>query len=147
MNQARSFHGCATTTVNGEQQIIVAGGYDENDNTLDSVEKFNLKENRWTLHSSKLPRAIVGLQLVHAHSPKYLVYAIGGTDKNGNKQATIYGLRKNMNWTLVGNLTSKRPFHASVNVLLDHIPGSNFFLLKVFFIFLKKSFFYKKGFQ
>ena len=137
MRQARYNHGCATSTIKEEQEIIVVGGKDENDNEINSFETFNAKENKWTQHSSKLPMALSNLQLVHANSPEYLVYAIGGRDERYNDQATIYGLRTNMEWTLVGNLISKRSSHASVNVLLDHIPGSNIFLLKVFFICLK----------
>ena len=135
MNQARYRHGCATLTIKEEQQIIVAGGLDENQNSLNSFEIFNAKENKWTQHSSKLPTALRSLQVIHANSPEYLVYAIGGINERNNDQATIYGLRTNMEWTLVGNLISKRSSHASVNVLLDHIPGFNFFLLTVFFIY------------
>ena len=133
MNQARYRHGCATTTTKGEQEIIVVGGQDENYNLLNTFEIFNPKENKWTQHSSKLPTALYHLTVVHANSPEYLVYAIGGMDKNNKIQANIYGLRTNMEWTLVGNLMSKRSAHTSVNVPLDHIPGFNFFLLKVFF--------------
>ena len=127
MNQARVHHGCATTTTKGEQEIIVVGGTDENFNVLNTFEIFNPKENKWTQHSSKIPTALRYLTVVHANSPEYLVYAIGGTDENRERQATIYGLRTNMEWTLVGNLSSKRWRHASVNVPLDHIPGFNFF--------------------
>ena len=136
--------------MDSQLSIIVAGGLDENQNSLNSFEIFNAKENKWTQHSSKLPTALRSLQVIHANSPEYLVYAIGGIDEINNYQATIYGLRTNMEWTLVGNLTSKRSNHASVNVLLDHIPGFNFFfLLTVFFIYslYKKSSFYKKGSQ
>ena len=133
MNQARYRHGCATSTIKEEQEIIVVGGEDENDNSINSFETFNAKENKWTQHSSKLPTALSNLQLVHANSPEYLVYAIGGRDESYNAQATIYGLRTNMEWTPVGNLNSKRSNHASINVLLDHIPGFIFFLLLTVF--------------
>ena len=138
MNQARYFHGCATLTIKEEQQIIVAGGSDENRNPLNSFEIFDAKKNKWTQHSSKLPTALKSSQVIHANSPEYLVYAIGGEregeDESNYAQATIYGLRTNMNWTLVGNLISKRGWHASVNVLLDHIPGFRIFLIEVFFV-------------
>ena len=139
MNKARKVHGCARSSINGEQQIIVAGGIDEYGDRLDTFETLSIKDNEWKLHSSKLPTALAYLQLVHGNSPDYLVYAIGGSDKNYNPQATIYGLRTNMTWTLVGNLISKREYHASVNVLLDHIPGSNIFLFKsMLYLFILK---------
>ena len=101
---------------------------------MNSFEIFDAKKNKWTQHFSKLPTALKSSQVIHANSPEYLVYAIGGKNKNYDEQATIYGLRTNMNWTLVGNLISKRGWHASVNVLLDHIPGFRIFLIEVFFV-------------
>ena len=39
------------------------------------------RENQWTLQSSKLPMALSGLQISHVDSPKYLAYAIGGSNQ------------------------------------------------------------------
>ena len=46
-------------------------------------------KNQWTLQSSKLPMALSGLQVIHAVSAKYLVYAIGGNNEGSNFQAII----------------------------------------------------------
>ena len=47
------------------------------------------RKNQWTLQSSKLPRALSGLKVIHAVSAKYLAYAIGGNNEGSYLQATI----------------------------------------------------------
>ena len=115
MNQARRSHGCAKASMNGLDNVISVGGIDENFNTLDSLETFKVKENKWIRQSSKLPIPLYGLQAIRANSPQYLVYVTGGQNSNGY-QPTIHGLRYNLKWTLIGNLTTKRSYHSSVNL-------------------------------
>ena len=122
MNQARRSHGCAKASMNGLDNVISVGGIDENFDTLDSLETFKVKENKWIRQSSKLPIPLYGLQAIRANSPQYLVYVTGGQNSNGY-QPTIYGLRYNLKWILIGNLTTKRSYHSSVNLRLKYIPG------------------------
>ena len=123
MNQARYWHGCATTSYKGIKSVFAVGGYDENYNKLDSFEILNVKENKWTSQSSKLPKKLYGLQVVPANSPQYLLYVVGGADENWNPQSEIYGLTKNLKWEKLGNLSIGRYSHASVSIKLEDIPG------------------------
>ena len=132
MNQARRSHGCAKASMNGIDNVISVGGIDENFNSLDSLETFKVKDNKWIRQSTKLPMPLFGLQAIRANSPQYLVYVTGGQNSNGY-QPIIYGLRYNMRWILIGNLTIKRSFHASFNVRLKYIPGFSFLLLYLYF--------------
>ena len=44
MNEARSYHGCATASYKGAVHVFVVGGRNENYDRLDSMEVFNVKE-------------------------------------------------------------------------------------------------------
>ena len=49
LNKARNGHGCAKMTLNGRTILVVAGGFDEDLKTLDSVEILDPSENNvWT---------------------------------------------------------------------------------------------------
>ena len=63
------------------------------------------------------------LQVVHANSPDFLVYVVGGADSNDDSVSTIYGLSKNKQWEKIGDLKTKRYWHATVNIASNDIPG------------------------
>ena len=123
MNEARINHGCATASYKGAVHVFVVGGY--NRNYLDSMEVFNVKEERWIedFRSTKLPVPLYGLQIVQANSPDFLVYAVGGIDSKYDPVSTIYGLNKNKQWEKIGNLGTERYDHATINSGLNAIPG------------------------
>ena len=81
MNKARVGLGCAISSVYGSQHVIVAGERYEYYKRLDSFETLNKRGNKRILQSSKLPRAISGLQFMHVDFTKYLGYAIGGSNQ------------------------------------------------------------------
>ena len=119
MNEARSSHGCATASYNGAVHVFVVGGFKGNYNErFDSMEVFNVMEERWIddFRSTKLPVPLSTLQVVHAHSPDFLVYAVGGMDSNGNTVSTIHGLNKDKQWEKIGDLKTKRESHSTVNI-------------------------------
>ena len=122
MNEVRRLHGCATASYKGVAHVFVVGGY--NGNKLDSMEVFNVKDKRWIddFRSTKLTVPLTRLQVVHANSPDFLVYAVGGRDSNYDPVSTIYGLRKNKQWEKIGDLKTKRSNHATINIETNPIP-------------------------
>ena len=123
MNKSRRLHGCATASYKGSVHVFVVGGW--NGNKLDSMEVFNVKEERWIddFRNSKLPVPLSGLQVVRANSPNFLVYAVGGQDFNYKTVSTIYGLNNKKQWEKIGDLNTKRYSHATVNVGSNEIQG------------------------
>ena len=121
MNEVRRYPRCTTTTINGLKIVLVVGGMGNN-GFLNTMEVYDPSKNEWTLHSSLLPIPLFGLQVVPSRSLKYSAYVIGGYG-NGESQKAIYGLNKNQEWELVGNLKQKRNSHSSLNLLKDDIPG------------------------
>ena len=121
MNEAREYHGCTTTTINGIKTVLVVGGHN-NGYDVNTMEVYDPSKNEWTLHSSLLPTPLRLLQVVPSRSLKYSAYVIGGWG-NGHSQTAIYGLNRNQEWELVGNLKQKRNFHASLNLRKNDIPG------------------------
>ena len=123
LNEARRYHGCATASYKGAVHVFVVGGY--NGNRLDSMEVFNVKEERWIedFRSTKLPVPLDSLQVVQAHSPDFLVYAVGGVSNDILVVSTIYGLSRNKQWEKIGDLKTKRYWHATVNIASNDIPG------------------------
>ena len=125
MNEAKRDHGCATASYKGAAHVFVVGGYNGNYESLDSMEVFNVTEERWIddFRSTKLPFPLAYLQVVHANSPDFLVYAVGGRDSNLSPVSTIYGLNKHKQWKKIGDLKTKRNTHATINSGLNAIPG------------------------
>ena len=105
MNELRYYHGCTTTTIAGLKTVLVVGGFGNN-GYLNTMEVYDPSKNEWTRHSSLLPIPLYGLPVVPSRSLKYSSYVIGGYG-NGDRQTTIYGLNRNQEWKLVGNLKQK----------------------------------------
>ena len=122
MNQARRAHGCTVSSFKESLTVFVAGGYDVDDNDLDSVEVLNLKDGGWKRMSSKLPFPLYSLKVVPARTLKYYVYAVGGTGNRG-RVATIYGLNTSEEWEHVDDLKHARSEHSTINMQLKDIPG------------------------
>ena len=58
MKQGRSRHAGALVTIGQEEQVVVAGGHNVADNTIDSVETYSRSSNSWSqLPSLPQPRA------------------------------------------------------------------------------------------
>lgn len=123
MNYVRSRHGCTTTFFGNSKVVVVVGG-NNGYISLNTMEMYNPLKNEWIFHSAKLPLALFGLQVVDSHSLNYFAYAIGGEAITGN-QTAIYGLSRNENWELVGNLEQKRVYHASLIIKNNDIPVCN----------------------
>ena len=117
LNEARYGHDCATASYNGDVHVFVVGGRRNSDDYLDSMEVFNVMEERWIedFRSTKLPVPLDSLQVVEGNSPDFLVYVVGG-DSNDVPIPTIYGLSKNKQWEKIGDLKTKRYSHATINI-------------------------------
>ena len=126
MKEVKHSHSCITTFLGSSKVVLVAGGYNGNEN-LDTVELYDPLKNKWTLHSAKLPLPLQGLQMVNSHSLNYLVYVIGGFGNSNQK--TIYGFSRTEKWKLVGNLNEKYRSHASLNIRTNDILGCNWFFV------------------
>ena len=121
MNRARQNHGCSVANFKGSLTVFVVGGWNGND-YIDSVEVFNVKDDKWKTFSSKLPVPLYDLQVVPARCLKYHMYAVGGIGDWGVK-TTIYGLNKNEEWEHVDDLQHARQKHSTINMQLKDIPG------------------------
>ena len=56
MNSKRDGHGMGVITINGENKLVVFGGYDGR-NELDSVELYNTQTEKWEMADLKLSEA------------------------------------------------------------------------------------------
>merc|ERR1712174_80644 len=58
MNFKRAVHGIGILTLDGEHQVAIFGGYDENGDELDSVEVYDQETQKWTIRTDmKLSQA------------------------------------------------------------------------------------------
>ena len=122
MKKTRYHHGCAVSQYSGSPTVFVVGGWDENNNILDTVEILNIQGRKeWIILNSRLPRPLHFLQVVPSHSSNFLVYAIGGQDENLVPRTEIYGLNLTDDWELVGNLAQKRAGLVSLNIVQNEI--------------------------
>ena len=121
MKEKRRYHGCTTTIFGASKVVLVVGGY-RSGNTWDTMEMYHPLKNEWTLHSTRLPLPLHGLQVVNSHSLNYFAYAIGGSQGGSGRQTAIYGLSRTENWELVGNLKQKHAFHASMTIKNNGFP-------------------------
>jgi len=119
LNKTRTGHGCASSFYDGSYHFYVVGGGGASEDNYEywgSIEEFNLNTNKWSLLSAKLPSPLYYPQVVHANSPKYHIYVVGGWAVGHDPVPTIYGLKNKMEWTLVGNLSTKRINHVTINI-------------------------------
>ena len=56
MNSKRYMHGMGVVTINGENRVVVLGGFDDGKD-LDSVELYNTKTEKWEMADFKLSEA------------------------------------------------------------------------------------------
>ena len=123
MNTARRLHGCATASYNGSLHVFVVGGIHVK--FLDTIEVFNVNKEKWIndFRATKLPQPLEGHQVVQASSPKFFVYAVGGSNISYSS-STIYGLNSSKEWERIGDLDTERYFHATINIgPRNSIPG------------------------
>ena len=85
------------SSYDGSDSIFVVGGQDENFQSLNTMEIYNMKKNKWILQTSKLPFPLKGMQVIHAYSPEYHIYMAGGERpwRMGGTTGAIYGFHLN----------------------------------------------------
>ena len=132
MKTKRFSHECVLIEDTDIKTIYVAGGFDENDNLLDSIETLklanaNINQNEWKLEKIFLPMPLHSFQMVRSNDKNILFYVVGGdpTKENMNQPYSkkIYGLTKLKSWEEMGSLREGRASHQTVNVPLSYLKG------------------------
>jgi len=102
----RFYHSCTSfLTSNGEQALIVAGGWNGG-GYLSSTELFS--NGRWKT-GGNLPRALMGLRAAHLNQQ---VVVTGGLDGSNNRDEVLQYNVEAGRWTQIGTLQRRRFEHA-----------------------------------
>ena len=83
MSVGRSDH----AVVSYQHHIIVAGGYDEDESVLDTIEVFNCDNNQWTVVSTHLPRPMRNINATNCNQSFIIA---GYTGANGRANNSTY---------------------------------------------------------
>ena len=120
MNKKRWAHSCFQDTESST--IYIAGGEDDQGNSLSSTEKWTLEENSWK-PSANLPEAIYGSSAVSSNGNKYVGYLAGGWPRKFSKD--IFGLRRrDMKWIKMNNtMKIGRSLHSLLNIPANKVLG------------------------
>ena len=73
--------------VSYQHHIIVAGGYDEDESTLDTIEVFNSDNNQWTVLSTHLPHPMRDINATNCN--QFFIIA-GYVDADGTENNSTY---------------------------------------------------------
>ena len=75
--------------VSYQHHIIVAGGYDEDESALDTIEVFNCDNNQWTVVSTHLPRPMRYINAMNCNQSFIIAGYTGADDRNDNSTYII----------------------------------------------------------
>jgi len=115
--EARYWHACTTfTSSNGEEGLLVAGGYnDDLVGSLSSTELYLPSKKRWT-RGGDLPRAMNSLRAVRLLEH---VVVTGGRDDGRNSRNEVLQYEEITGvWSEIGKMKKARSYHAVVDVSL-----------------------------
>jgi len=109
----RSGHGCTSFITNGEQALLVAGGWDGSAR-LASTEIYS---NGVWRPGGNLPRAMSGLRAAHLNQQAAVT---GGIDDENNISDEVLQYNPSNNtWSKMGTMKKRRVMHAVTEVYLD----------------------------
>jgi len=93
MNEERSLFGC---TLYGENKIFVCGGSTAKKNaSTDSIEIYNILEDKWVFSSVHLPMKLYGLSCISVEEKsKVLIFGGGDACRNYTKLVCEYDMEK-----------------------------------------------------
>lgn len=76
MIQAREYHGCTLTSIGDETVLVVAGGRDENETPLSSVEFYFFNSQTWVAGPDLPKGPIIYLLLWSRYNQSYFIYCM-----------------------------------------------------------------------
>ena len=87
MSVGRSDH----AVVSYQHHIIVAGGYDEDESLLDTIEVFNCDNNQWTVVSTRLPHPMRYINATNCNQ-SFIIAGYTGADGRDNSGTYIIAM-------------------------------------------------------